>query len=335
MEETVLSVVFSLSYSSYLALSFNQPKFCPTASWNPSAITFANQSIVGVRPTSIFVNTNNTIYVTNQANNTILVWDEDSGNLTNIISDDFISSNSLFVTVNGDLFIDDGQNNSRVQKWIATTNRFVTVMKVNASCYGLFFDRSENLYCSIYNQHRVVKGSLTDGDTALVTVVAGTGVAGPASNELYQPLGIFVDVNMFLYVADCGNDRVQLFQSRASTGITVAGSGSPHPTINLDCPSAIVLDSERYLFIVDTWSHRIVGSGVNGFRCLVGCYGAGSQSNQLRGPMSFSFDRSGNMFVNDRFNHRIQKFMHVESCLGKLKTKYMIRISLAFSPFVQ
>ncbi|CAF0853126.1 unnamed protein product, partial [Adineta steineri] len=65
----------------------------------------------------------------------------------------------------------------------------------------------------------------------------------------------------------------------------------------------------------DRRNHRIVGSGLNGFRCLVGCYGIGSQSNQLDNPFSFSFDYSGNMIVTDQTNSRIQKFEYFEeSC---------------------
>jgi hypothetical protein len=126
-------------------------------------------------------------------------------------------------------------------------------------------------------------------------------------------------VNLDLYVADSGNDRVQLFRSGESNGITVAGSRSPNPTINLNGPTAIVLDAEKYLFILDRNNHRIVGSGLNGFRCLVGCYGMGSESNQFSNPSSFSFDRSGNIFVFDIGNRRIQKFMYSDTCFGKLK----------------
>jgi hypothetical protein len=247
------------------------------------------------------------------------VWHEESGNPTNTISGNFTSPNSLFVTSSGDIYIDDGQINRRVQKWIAITNTFITVMNVNSSCLGLFVDTNDTLYCSMYIDHQVVKRSLNDPDMTSIVVAAGTGLPGSAVNQLDQPWGIFVDVNFDLYVADCANDRVQLFQSGASNGITVAGSGSPNPTINLDCPSGIVLDAEKYLFIVDFNNHRIVGSGLNGFRCLVGCYGRGSQSDRLSAPTSFSFDRSGNMFVADQRNNRTQKFMYLESCFGKLK----------------
>jgi hypothetical protein len=191
-------------------------------------------------------------------------------------------------------------------------------MNVNSACSGLFVDINDNLYCSMQNHHQVVKG-WWNGSEMTSTVAAGTGIRGSASNELGFPMGIFIDVNLDLYVADCQNDRVQLFQSGQSHGITVAGSESSNPTISLRCPSGIVLDAEKYLFIVDQKNGRIVGSGPNGFRCLVGCHGKGSQSNQLYSPFTLSFDSFGNIFVTDLSNHRIQKFQYLKNSSGKLK----------------
>jgi sugar lactone lactonase YvrE len=111
-------------------------------------------------------------------------------------------------------------------------------------------------------------------------------------------------------VADRDNNRIQLFQLGQLNGITVAGSGSSPATITLNGPIGIVLDAAKYLFIVDHFNDRIVGSGPTGFRCVVGCSGLkGSASNQLVGPWSLSFDSYGNMFVTDQSNHRIQKFI--------------------------
>ncbi|CAF1473227.1 unnamed protein product, partial [Didymodactylos carnosus] len=254
---------------------------------------------------------NNTIYVANEEKNQILVWHEENVNPTTIISGSFTKPRSLFVTTNGDIYIGNGQTNGEVQKWIAETDTFVTVMNVNSFCFGLFVDRNDTLYCSMFNHHQVVKKLLNDH---VVTPAAGTSIPGSDSNELDCPAGIFVDVNFDLYVADFGNNRIQLFQSGESYGITVAGSGSSNPTITLFNPTGIVLDAEKCLFIVDTGNHRIVRSGLNGFRCLVGCHGMGSQSKQLNLPSSFSFDRSGNLFVADEQNHRIQKFVLMKDC---------------------
>ncbi|CAF4329789.1 unnamed protein product, partial [Adineta steineri] len=203
--------------------SFNQPKFHPTATWNSNGITVANQSIVGANPYAIFVSTNNTIYVADRENKRIVMWQEENVNSTKIIHSNLTGSLSLFVTSNGDIYIDDSQGNDRVLKWIAQINAFVTVMNVNSSCGGLFIDINDTLYCSIYNQHQVVKRSLSNSVMNSNLVVAGTGIYGSASDQINSPLGIFVDVNLDLYVADCGNDRVQLFQSGESNGITVVG----------------------------------------------------------------------------------------------------------------
>ncbi|CAF1031449.1 unnamed protein product, partial [Adineta steineri] len=297
-------------------------EFCPTPIWNPTGITIANRSIVGQFPITIFVNTNNTVYVANLEEGTIVIWDEHSVNSTKIISGNFNQPGSFFVTSNGDIYVDDGWGNRRVQRWSAETNTFAKVMNVNSSCDGLFVDINDTLYCSMSDHHQVLKRSLNDAVITSNRVAAGTGIEGSGSNQLNSPHGIFADVNMDLYVTDCRNNRVQLFQSGKPNGITVAGNTSINPTITLFCPTGIVLDAEKYLFIVDRRNHRIVGSGLNGFRCLVGCYGIGSQSNQLDNPFSFSFDHSGNMIVTDQENDRIQKFQYFEeSCVTQRKLK--------------
>ncbi|CAF1300593.1 unnamed protein product, partial [Didymodactylos carnosus] len=294
--------------------SFNQPKFCPTAAWNPIGITFANQTTIGEKPRAIFINTNNTIYVYDEENKQLLVYHEGHINPTKINPINSSTPNSIFVTTNGDIYTD---NDGVVLKWISNKNTSDTVMNGISKCYGLFVDINDTLYCSMPRLHQVVRRWMNDS-VMTPTIVAGTDKHGPALSELNLPLGIFVDVNFDLYVADCANNRVQLFQLGQSFGITVAGDGSLNPTISLSCPSGIVLDAQKYLFVVDVGNSRIIGSGPNGFRCLVGCRGPGSQSHQLSFPMSLSFDRSGNMFVADEDNDRIQKYLLKKSC-GKLK----------------
>ena len=189
-------------------------------------------------------------------------------------------------------------------------------MNVESSCDGLFVDINETLYCSMFDRHTVVKRGLHDiGMTP--TIAAGTGTRGFAPNELRNPIGIFVDVNFDVYVADCNNHRVQLFPSGQRNARTIAGNGSLNFTTTLNCPSAILLDAEKYFFIVEKNTHRIVGSGPYGFRCLVGCDGRGSQSNQLYTPRTLSFDTYGNMFVTDQTNNRVQKFLLSNSSCGK------------------
>jgi tripartite motif-containing protein 71 len=130
-------------------------------------------------------------------------------------------------------------------------------------------------------------------------------------------VAILFIVLLDLYVADCNNNRIQVFQSGQLNGVTVAGNGASG-AITLNCPTGVVLDTNGYLFIVDSNNHRIVGSGSYGFRCVVGCSGGGSASNQLFYPQSMAFDSYGNMFVSDRSNGRIQKFVFQNNTCGEL-----------------
>lgn len=321
--QTFLTSIEKFLLSS-LAFSFNQPEFCPTASWNTNPITFANISTYEGRVYPFFVTKNNTIYVIYPENNTIVFWHEDNSNSTSITVSHFRISYTLFVTLNGDIFFGMGEGRCLVARWKAKTNTFDIVINMHASpCNGLFVDTNETLYCSMTRLHQVVKRWLNDRDTTSMTVAAGTGDPGSALNELDEPAGIFVDMNFDLYVADLGNNRVQLFSSGQSNGITVAGKLSPIQTIDLFHPTEIILDAEKYLFILDMGNSRIVGSSSNGFRCLVGCYGMGEQSNQLDQPISFHFDRFGNLLVVNGKNNRIQRFDYLNnSCSsGNLKRK--------------
>ncbi|CAF1116536.1 unnamed protein product [Adineta ricciae] len=290
-----------------LVISYYQPQFCPLPTWNSVGIPFANESIVGKHPIALFIDKNDTVYVANRDAGQILIWLRNSTIPSQTLTDTLNDSHSLFVSDIGDIYIDNGFANKRVAKWISSTSTFTTVMAVDGPCEGLFIDINQTLYCSMFFMHKIVKKWLNNA-SLLPIIAAGTGTAGPGAHEISQPGGIFVDTNFDLYVADCGNNRVQLYKPGNPNGTTVAGDQSRLVTYTLHCPSGVTLDYDKYLFIVENTGHRVIGSGPYGFRCLVGCGGEGSQAHQLSKPFSFAFDSYGNMFISDQNNHRIQKF---------------------------
>ncbi|CAF1667044.1 unnamed protein product, partial [Adineta ricciae] len=237
----------------------------------------------------------------------ILIWANQSSNPTKNISGNFVESLSIFVTNVGDIFIDNGWSNNQVNQWNQRNESFITVMSVDSQCFGLFVDQNNSLYCSMLNKHKVMKRWLNDVDLK-PKIVAGNGARGSALNQLYHPYGIFVDVNFDLYVADYSNNRIQQFEVGQLNGKTKVGNGSSSVTFTLNLPSGIVLDAQKYFFIAESGKGRIIREDANGFRCLVGCDGKGSQSDQLSSPFTLSFDIDGNIFVIDNGNHRIQKF---------------------------
>jgi hypothetical protein len=291
------------------------------AIWSANGYTFVPNNKIGLYPYGIFVNTNNTIYVADRENGRIQAWLETNTTLSNNASVNLSNPHSLFVTITNDIYIDNGYEYSQVDKLAFSATTTVPEMMVNQECYGLFVDINATLYCSIMDLHHVVAKSLNSSSNTSA-IVAGTYCPGSTSYMLYYPCGIFVDVNFDLYVADCGNNRIQRFHSGQLDATTVAGKGISG-TFTLSCPTGVVLDAGNYLFIVDSGNHRIIGSGPNGFRCIVGCFSwSGPGASQLWYPQSMAFDRYGNFFVADMENSRVQKFVLLNNSLSKLKKPF-------------
>lgn len=234
------------------------------------------------------------------------------------ISNGLNSTRDIFVTTSGNIYIDNGEFNGRVEKWTLNATAGDVAWYVSDACYGLFVDLNEDLYCAMEWGHQILKKTAKDSVNTTTRIAGSGGVGGNASDMLDGPRGIFVDTDFNLYVADCYNNRIQLFRPGQSNGSTVAGSGAAN-TITLNWPTDIVLDADGYLFIIEYNGHRIVGSGPYGFRCIAACTGSyGSAANQLWAPCSLSFDSHGNLIVSDTNNERIQKFLLATNSCGKL-----------------
>jgi hypothetical protein len=231
---------------------------------------------------------------------------------------------SIFVTINADIYVNNDNSTGQVDQWILNAHNSTAVMLVGQVCYGLFVDLNNTLYCSMRDLHQII-GKLLNATSDVLTVIAGTGCFGNASNMLNMPYGIFVNTNFDLYVADCGNNRIQKFESNQSNGTTIPGN------MALNCPTGIVLDGDSNLLIVDSGNHRIIIIRSNGFTCLVGCSNpGGSAAYQLSYPQTMAFDSYGNIYVTDQNNNRIQKFIVNRVC-GKLineKKKFIQKIFL-------
>ena len=264
---------------------------------------------MGIQAHGLFVDINNTVYVAERSLNQVQVWREGNTVPVRNISGGLIAPLTIFATSSGNVYVDNGIFNGRVDMWMPNSTIGVVAMHVSGGCFGLFADVQENIYCSDGNHHKVLKKSFNDPANASI-IVAGTGTGGAGSNMLNHPRGIFVDTVFNLYVADCYNNRVQLFTPGQSNGTTVLGNGAPVLTISISCPSSVILDGDGHLFVSDLGNSRIVGWGLNGYQCVAACNGyAGSPSNFLHDPVTLSFDSYGNILIADAFNNRIQKFL--------------------------
>lgn len=343
----------------HLDVPYNMPKFCPMKSWNPHAETLVNDETLKDNFFNIFVNTNNTMYVTIVTDGLYRMNLDGERKLTTI-ENNIQSLISVFATTNNDINMCCTYNKSgtpsgnqvlpdetkckctvfifvcwrrscetnsqpppqsetitiNIFKWNSITNITRSITNVTEFCFSLFVDKKGTIYCSLTFNHNIIQ-ILVQNNNGQASVIAGTNNSGSASYMLSYPYGIFVTDAFDLYVADAGNDRIQLFRQGNRTGKTITTNNSLE-TIKLSLPTGVVLDADGFLFIVDSGNHRIIGSGPNGFRCLVGCSRRnGSADNLLSNPRTMSFDSYGNMIVTDHNNYRIQKFRLATNSCGK------------------
>ena len=238
----------------------------------------------------------------------VQVWSEWSNYSLSTLANSSLTYEGLFVSISGDLYVYSNVGYPRVDKWPLGSTVSTAVMNVSSACTSLFIDPVDTLYCSMTSSHKVMKTSLRNG-VSISMGAAGTGSIGAGPNMLHFPKGIFVSVSFDLYVADCYNNRVQMFSPGQLNGTTVAGNGSVG-AVTLNCPWGVILDASNQLYVSDYNQNRILRSGPDGLQCIFGCQAnAGSSPDRLSSPRAISFDRYGNILVVDWANQRIQKLL--------------------------
>ena len=270
--------------------------------------------MIGRTPHTIFVDKNNTVYAVNRHTNQIFIWYNGTNLTVYNTSFNFRMHSNLFVTYNGEIYYVNNQ--SEVYKWSidATNPTFVT--SFSNSCYSLFIDINNYLYCTLKEQHQIVRFSL-DINITNVTTIIGDNTAGSNAHQFNKPWGIFVDRDLNLYVADSRNHRIQRFFPGDKNARTVAKPDNAS-NITLDYPTDMILDADNNLYIVNNNNHRIIRS-INGkLECIIACTGQnGSNLNQLSKPYAMRFDSYGNLYVVDEYNDRIIKFTLTTNSFGK------------------
>ncbi|CAF2260603.1 unnamed protein product, partial [Rotaria magnacalcarata] len=92
-----------------------------------------------------------------------------------------------------------------------------------------------------------------------VTIAGGHG-QGAATNQLYHPLGPFVDDDQTVVIADMWNHRItQCKNGDTKNGHVVAGGkGEGNGLHQLDRPADVLIDKETdSLIICDRWNRRV------------------------------------------------------------------------------
>ena len=187
---------------------------------------------------------------------------------------------------------------------------------------GIFLDASGNLYVADFNNNRVIKFTPPFNPSNSGVVVAGGNGAGNGITQLNGPTSVFVDGSGNVFVTDQGNNRVMEWSSPYTFGTCVAGgNGFASGNTALAAPFGLYLDASGNLFVGDKSNNRIQrftaaqiasasagqSSATVAGTTVLGGNGSGSGTTQLNFPSGIFVDASGNLFVADYNNNRIQK----------------------------
>ncbi|HJT88176.1 MAG TPA: NHL repeat-containing protein, partial [Bryobacteraceae bacterium] len=190
---------------------------------------------------------------------------------------------------------------------------------------GVAIDGSGDVFIADTGNNRV-REVTPDGN---INTVAGTGVpgwegdGGPANQALlHAPMGVAVDANGNLYIADTANASIREVTTDGNintfAGVGYAaftGDGGPANSAQLNQPQDVTVAPNGAIFIADTGNGhiRMVTSDGN-INSVAGNGGVGyagdgsvATSAELGVPMAVAADSAGNYYLAEFQNNRIRK----------------------------
>jgi sugar lactone lactonase YvrE len=164
----------------------------------------------------------------------------------------------------------------------------------------------------------VLSGDTLQWNPIGITLI-GNGSNGSSLSQLNGPAGVFIDAYDVIYIADSNNHRVlklSVSSGANGTNIGIVAAGitnvSTFGSDTLNTPTAVFVDSQQNLYIVDTDNYRVQlfpygvsnGSTVAGSSTRV----AGSTLDKLGASYALYVDTANNVYVSDGSNGRVVKW---------------------------
>jgi len=223
------------------------------------------------------------------------------------------------VDSSGNVYVSDWDNH-RVQKfnsageWVSTIGvtrvPYVTDAAHLNRPWGIAVAPDGSIYVTENGGHRLIKLSAagvqqwTVGQAGVYgndNAHLGNWWAGPEGN-------LAIDAAGRIYVPDTGNHRIQVFNPNGSY-FTTFGSYGNGPN-QFDCPAGVAISPVNGdIFVVDRCNQRIqVYTSGFVYKTTLGVLDeTGTDNRHFNWPWGVAVDASGNIYVADTENHRVQK----------------------------
>jgi len=190
---------------------------------------------------------------------------------------------------------------------------------------GVAVDRFGNLFVADTGNHRIRKVDRS----GVITTIAGTGRQGFSGDgsaataaDLNTPIGLAINVEGEVYVADASNNRVRRISPSGSidtvagTGVAgFSGDGAAATLARLSFPVGVAVAAQGSLYIADLGNNRVrkvdlrnnittvAGSRESGY----GGDGGPARSAKLNRPFGVAVDSTGIVYIADTGNNRIRR----------------------------
>lgn len=210
--------------------------------------------------------------------------------------------------------------------------------------YSAVFDKNGNLFVTDEFNHQIRKIT----PQGVVTVFAGNGEAGFADGtgtaaRFNMPMGIVIDAQDNLYVADYSNNSIRKVTPQGVV-TTVAGTGEKGfangnaATAQFDRPRGLALDASGNIYVADYFNYRVRKISVDGIVSTFAGNGSSGYADGLSGKSSFrsvcdvAFGPDGALYASDDLDNRIRKIAPVSfKAFSSVQSWPSIAQSLAIS----
>ncbi|CAF1214702.1 unnamed protein product [Adineta steineri] len=134
-------------------------------------------------------------------------------------------------------------------------------------------------------------------------ICAGGNGLGNQLNQLYHPMGIFIDHDNNIFITDCWNDRIVEWKYHSNKGQIVAGgNGQGDRNDQLNRPRDALFDKQNNSFIISDFMNRRV----------IRCFRENEREEQILISdilcFGLSMDKNGFMYVSDMERGEVRRW---------------------------